>query len=72
MFTVAFGGCMTLGGRLAKFTLEAFGQRGHTTLSNWLTLLALSSWGVKATGFNMWLGMLLLLPTMVPETLFPG
>jgi len=64
MFTVGFGACMTFGGRLAKQTIEVLGQRGHTSMSNWFTLIALSTWGVRPSGFNMWLGLLLLLPTM--------
>jgi len=55
---------MTLGGRFSKVSIESFGQRGHTTLANWFTLLALSTWGMKPSGFNMWLGLLLLFPTM--------
>ena len=67
-FTVSFGGCMTFGGRFATKSLEYLGQRGHTTMSNWMTLIALSTWGIKPSGFNMWLGMLLLLPTMERRT----
>jgi len=68
MFTVGFGTIMMLGGRLAKYSLEMFGQRGHTTLANWLTLIALGTWGARAKSLNMWLGMLLLMPTMERRT----
>jgi hypothetical protein len=40
------------------------GNRGHTTFANFMTILAFCTMGAAPTQMNMWLGLLMLLPTM--------
>jgi hypothetical protein len=63
-FVSFFGVCMVLGGRLAKPSIERLGNRGHTTLNNVLTAVAFTVMGAGQKQWNMWLGLLVLLPTM--------
>lgn len=63
-YTTLFGSSMMVGGSLAKFTMNTFGQRGHTTLSNCLTILSMLINGSSARPFMTWLALLVLFPTM--------
>eukprot|EP00943_MAST-04B_sp_MAST-4B-sp1_P001702 g1702.t1 len=63
-FVTAFGCCMMFGGPLVKRTIGYFGNRGHTTFSNLMTIAAFCMYGAGQKYYNMWLGLLLLLPTM--------
>ena len=63
-FVTAFGMCMMFGGPLVKRTIGMFGNRGHTTFSNAMTIASFIMYGIGQNYYNMWLGLLLLLPTM--------
>lgn len=63
-FVTAFGVCMMFGGPLVKRTIGSFGNRGHTTFSNLMTMASFLMYGAGQNYYNMWLGLLLLLPTM--------
>ena len=63
-FVTAFGVCMMFGGPLVKRTIGYFGNRGHTTFSNLMTMASFLMYGAGQNYYNMWLGLLLLLPTM--------
>ena len=63
-FVSAFGVCMVLGGKLAGTSIKMFGKRGHTTLNNILTICAFLVFGRAKQMMGMWLGLILLLPTM--------
>ena len=60
LFTVGFGCTMFLGGNLAKTTLSVLGQRGHTSASNWITMLGLSVWSASPTAVGMFGGLAIL------------
>ena len=63
-FVTAFGICMVFGGRLAKPSIETLGNRGHTSFANFMTAAAFVTMGFRPSQWNMWIGLLLLLPTM--------
>ena len=63
-FATSFGLCMVFGGRLAKRSIATLGERGHTTFANWMSFVALGVWAQSRSAAGMFLGMLLLVPTM--------
>ena len=63
-FTAGWGLTMFLGGKLAVKMLDTFGQRGHTTVSNLLTVLGMAVWASKPTVGRMFLGLLVLVGAM--------
>jgi hypothetical protein len=63
-FTAGWGLTMFLGGKLAMRMLDTFGQRGHTTVSNMLTVVGLGVWASKPTVPRMFLGLLILVGAM--------
>jgi hypothetical protein len=63
-FTVGFGVCMLAGGKLAQRMLGLLGQRGHTSLSNVLTMAGMSVWGASPSIANMFLGLFVLVGAM--------
>jgi hypothetical protein len=63
-FITAFGSSMMFGGALAKHSISLFGDRGHTTFSNVLTVLAMLVWGSSSRKSAAWLGLFILFPTM--------
>lgn len=55
---------MIAGGVLAKYSIALFGPRGHTTVTNLLTAMALSVFGTFPTKLAQWIGLLMLFPTV--------
>lgn len=63
-FVSMFGACMVAGGKLAGYSIKTFGPRGHTTINNILTVISFLVFGFAKKMPQMWVGLLLLLPTM--------
>jgi hypothetical protein len=63
-FTAGWGMTMFLGGKLAMRMLDTFGQRGHTTVSNVLTVVGMGVWASKPTVTRMFLGLAILVGAM--------
>lgn len=64
-FVMSFGGAMTLAGSLPKLLIpEQLSQRNFTSLSNYLTVAALTIWGASKEAASFWLGLALLCPSM--------
>jgi hypothetical protein len=63
-FTTLFGSSMIAGGALAKYSIAFFGPRGHTTVTNFLTVVAMLIFGTFPTKLAQWLGLLVLFPTV--------
>jgi hypothetical protein len=45
-FVSMFGAAMVVGGKMAGFQIQQLGRRGHTTLSNILTIAAFCTFGM--------------------------
>merc|ERR1719272_91478 len=56
-----FGACMALAGRLSKLTLSSLGTKGHTTLANLSTAVAMTLLGSGTRWWQIW-GCLALFP----------
>jgi len=63
-FSSVIGIAMVVGGWMAKYSIAALGNRGHTTMNNLLTAVAFACFGHRQERWNMWLGLVLQTPTM--------